>query len=338
MRLFIFGAGSTLGTLGLPGVGGFGKRVKDEVPNWRAELGALASVVDALEPAHRRTEDDWDLDAAWTHVDYVAKLKLALGTAEFPASASAGLHAAVTAVLRTVDVGRVRGAYDANKDFTLRSEVDRVEAGDVVASFNWDILVEALLAHRLKTRTTLRLVQTPFPHLNGEVRFAKPHGSLAWNRHHLASIDDGSGGPKLGPIPTWKQVYDSHTESNNALKIEPFLLGAVPIKSELIAEVGDPHQLRPQQQLVMAQWAELLRGIREAEEVCVVGYSFPREDGYGRFLMRQAARARTHRIRVVDLYEVASKFDEVRNSIVEVLGVSPSDIASRGAVSSIPCP
>jgi hypothetical protein len=84
MRLFIFGAGATIGTLGKPGVKGFGKALQRDMRTWRSKFGALASVVDALEPGtQRRSAEDWDLDAAWTHIDYVAIYR-ALGTGHFP--------------------------------------------------------------------------------------------------------------------------------------------------------------------------------------------------------------------------------------------------------------
>jgi hypothetical protein len=326
MRLFIFGAGTTIGTLDVPGVKGFGAQLAKEMPYWRSMLGSLREVVDALEPRNRRSADDWDLDAAWTHVDYFAKLNLALDTRAFSGSASAGLHAAVSRVYGTLDIDRVRRAYDAKRQFTLREELDRVVAGDVVVSFNWDTLVESLLCHRFAT-TSLRLVQVPHPPLNESVRFAKPHGSLTWNRYDPSVIDDGHAGPKLSPIPNWASIVASENLAAVG-KFEPLLLGAVPIKSELIKEVA------PQQhQLIMEQWATLCRAISDADELCIVGYGFPTEDSYGRFLMRQAARRRQRRISRVDLYEVATKVESVRNAIVEVFDVSPADIADRGSVS-----
>jgi hypothetical protein len=207
--------------------------------------------------------------------------------------------------------------------------LERVAAGDAVVSFNWDTLVEFLLCHRF-AKTRFRLVQVPNPHITDSVRFAKPHGSLTWNRHRLTgTIDDGHAGPKLGPIPNWKDIMAS--ESGAGPLIEPLLLGAVPIKSELVVEVA-----RPQHEVIMGQWAALCHAISEADELCVMGYSFPHEDGYGRFLMRQAVRRRRRPIARVDLYEVSARFGTVRDAIVEVFGVSPHNVANRGQIA--PCP
>jgi len=328
MRLFICGAGTTIGTLGLPGVAGFGLALAKKVPNWRSELPTLAAVVDALEPAHRRTEHDWDLDAAWTHLDYLAKLHKALETMHFPSSASHALHAALVAVYGNLELGRVRSAHDAGHAFTLSDELRRMTSGDVVVSFNWDVLVEALLLHHLRNTPNVRVIQSPHNLLKDCVEFAKPHGSFAWNRYDLGAIDDNMG-PKLGPIPTPDEVLWTEHEPDLKKKKEPLLLGAVPIKSELIAEVD-----RPQHAIVMAQWATFLRSLTEADEICVLGYSFPKEDGYGRFLMREAIRRRTRPIKHVDLYEVAGRVPLVRDAIVEVLGVSPKDVADRGPMTS----
>lgn len=105
----------------------------------------------------------------------------------------------------------------------------------------------------------------------------------------------------------------------------------MPIKSELVAEVA-----RPQHELIMRQWAALCRAISEAGELCVIGYGFPPEDGYGRFLMRQAARRRQRRFARVDLYEVDARFGIVRDAIAEVFGVSADDVANRGPVTLCP--
>lgn len=330
MRLFICGAGTTIGTLELPGVAGFGRELVKKVPDWRSKLPTLAAVVDALEPAHRRTEHDWDLDAAWTHLDYLAKLHKALEAMHFPSSASHALHAALVAVYGELELERVRSAHDAGHPFTLSDELRRVTNGDVVVSFNWDVLVESLLLHHLRNTPSTRVVQAPHKVLERCVEFAKPHGSFAWNRYDLGANDDNMG-PKLGPIPTPAEVLWTEHEHEFRKKKEPLLLGAVPIKSELIAEVDGP-----QHAVVMAQWATFLRGLTESDEICVLGYSFPKEDAYGRFLMREAIRRRTRPIKRVDLHEVPGRFPVVRDAIVEVLGVSPRDVADRGPMTKCP--
>jgi hypothetical protein len=331
VRLFIIGAGATIGTLGTPGVKGFGSHLEHQLKTWRSELGKLSTVVDALAAEHRRTPADWDLDAAWTHIDYFAKLYPALGEkASYEGSAAAGIHAAVTAVYGTLDVARVLRAYDAGNKFTLREEIDRVARGDVVASFNWDILIESLLCHRL-ARTSIGVVQAPRRATGDEVQFAKPHGSLTWNRHDLPGIliDDGKGGPRLSPVPSWKDVVDSERSPTNR-KVEPLVLGAVPMKSELIQDVS-----KPQYRAIIDQWEALCRGLQHATAVCVIGYGFPPEDTHGRYLMRRAVLRRLNRFERVDLYAHPSTFHATRAAIVEVLGVSPNDIADRGTVNSV---
>jgi hypothetical protein len=105
----------------------------------------------------------------------------------------------------------------------------------------------------------------------------------------------------------------------------------VPLKSELIAQV---HSV--QHHVVMVQWATLLRAITEAVEVVVVGYGFPPEDSYGRFLMRQAARRRRRPMKRVEVYEIRSKFHAVRKAIADVFGVELAAIDGRGKMDSCP--
>jgi hypothetical protein len=331
VRLFIFGAGSTIGTLGLPGVDRFGLELARRIPEWRSKFWGLAAVVDALEPKPGRSSpNDWNLDTAWTHVDYIAKLHRALDTMHFPGTASHNLHAALVAVYGDVELDRIRRAYDRRRRFKLRKIIDDVKKGDVVVSFNWDVLVEGLLLHRLSKSPAFRLVQTPHVGFEDSVQFAKPHGSLAWNRYAIDAIDDG-GAPKLGPIPKPEDVLWTEHEPDRAKKKEPLLLGAVPMKSELIREVDDL-----QHHVVMAQWATLLRAITAATEVVVVGYGFPPEDSYGRFLMRQAAQRRRRPITHVQLYEVRSQTRAVRKAIADVLGVKADDIDGKGKVDRCP--
>jgi hypothetical protein len=113
------------------------------------------------------------------------------------------------------------------------------------------------------------------------------------------------------------------------------IVGAVPMKSELIKQVGTPGK-DSAYPVVVKQWRAFLRAVTEADELCVVGYSFPPEDAYGRFLIRQAARRRRRPIPRVELYELEECVPPVRDSIVEVLGVSPRDIAPKGPVKRCP--
>ena len=75
------------------------------------------------------------------------------------------------------------------------------------------------------------------------------------------------------------------------------MLGAVPIKSELIFEVQRFYGL-PVFDVVVQQWKTVVTAVREAEKLIVVGYSFPREDQYGRFLFREAVRLRKNPLKL----------------------------------------
>jgi hypothetical protein len=336
MRLFIFGAGSSRGTLGLPTVAGFGRALAQRVSHWRTKFGALAQVVDALEPCDRRDQDDWNLDAAWSHVDYVAKLHEALETAPFASSGSHGLHAAVVTVYGDIgtQIAHAVNALDDPGEYTIRDVLRRVVEDDCVVSFNYDTLVESLLVQLLTRSDGPKLIQAPRVHRSGAVHFAKPHGSVTWNRYARDAIDD-NGGPKLTPVLDPAAIMQSEFETDAARKVDPLVVGAVPMKSELIMEVGQASNASAHP-VVMKQWRTFLRAIAEADELCVIGYSFPPEDAYGRFLIRQAARRRQRPIHRVELYELDECVTRVRDSIVQVLGVSPRDVAFKGSVKRCP--
>ncbi len=113
--------------------------------------------------------------------------------------------------------------------------------------------------------------------------------------------------------------------------MEPLLLGAVPIKSELIREVQCS---RPDIfNLVMRHWLVLCYAVATCETLIIAGYSFPKEDLYGRFLFEEAIRFReswkTGPLRV-ELYEHANAEALVAREVVRVL--KPDTLALRGPV------
>jgi hypothetical protein len=68
------------------------------------------------------------------------------------------------------------------------------------------------------------------------------------------------------------------------------VLGAVPIKDELLAHTQPNVSIYT---VIADQWAAVVDAVTKATELVVVGYGFPPEDAYGRFLFRQGARRRS---------------------------------------------
>jgi hypothetical protein len=98
--------------------------------------------------------------------------------------------------------------------------IHKLQPRDTLISFNYDTLAE-----RLAERQGIALRHSS-DRISDAVRFAKPHGSASWNLYDLS------------PLKVGLPLRDSIDEG--AIKagiLKPLLLGAVPMKSELIREV-----------------------------------------------------------------------------------------------------
>ena len=329
VKLFIFGAGATYGTLGRRGVKGFGRELAARVPQWRTDplYSALVSSAKAALRTREPDADNWDLDVAWTHLDYLAKLRRGLdglGLAFDDGQASVAIHRAAAAVYSPLDCAYLSDAWRGAVLFTLRDILKEVRAGDVVVSFNWDVLVEHLLVRHRFCGTSLRFVQAPHELSGDVVTIVKPHGSLSWGREFPKAGDAPDFLP--GPAP----LLDPMLPAEISDRRQPLVLGAVPIKSELLKEVQWRHTFVHRR--IMEQWSALCRALRDAEEVQAVGYGFPPEDQYGLFMLREAARLRSRACRVV-LYEVPGRrCDEVAGHLARLLEVGDDQIRRRGPV------
>jgi hypothetical protein len=245
------------------------------------------------------------LEELWSCLDYYAKLSGsggALGDTPawlWPAVRELKYDALLFLTGRRCD--RAAEALPVSTDYTLGNLFkSQVETGDVVISFNGDTIVERL-AHKFGKR--LR-------HCYGEphdaIKFAKPHGSAAWPLYNLSpAVFDG------------EPIVESLAEN---MKNDPLMLGAVPIKSELLREV---QMLRTPPgiivyQVIMHQWRAILEAIRDADKLVVVGYSFPMEDQYGRFLFSEGRRLRT--IKAIPRIEYYNINAESEASILDVFG------------------
>ena len=105
---------------------------------------------------------------------------------------------------------------------------------------------------------------------------------------------------------------------------EPLVLGAVPIKSELIREVQvQLHDgSRPVFDAIIRQWRTVVEAIRDADSVVVVGYSFPQGDEYGRFLLQEGMRLRNSRLSV-EFFELQNKKCEREKAIKSAFNPKP---------------
>jgi hypothetical protein len=318
MKAFLFGAGSSYGTL----------EHSDARPPLAKEFGSFLSKQDGFPgkypnltlAAHhiKQRLAQTGLEDLWTCLDYYAKLSgdngAALGkTPEWlwPAVQELKRQALLWLIGRRCD--KAAEAIPISADYTLGDLLkNQIKTGDVVISFNWDTLIE-----RLARRFGISLRHccgAP----QGFVKFAKPHGSASWplSASALSAMIDG------------EPLLDSLAED---FQNDPLVLGAVPIKSELLREVQRCHL--PGEivfTVIMHQWRGVVEAVRDADQLVVVGYSFPKEDQYGRFLFQEGLRLRgTNPIRRIEYYNTTA---ESRASILDVFGHVGTEVVWKGPV------
>jgi hypothetical protein len=297
MKVVILGAGSTIGTLGNSlGVLGFVQRLC-EVHGlaWRALYPQLAEAI--------RDCGSSNLDRIWTHTDYAAKLARSICPSPDCPKVD-GVCPRRPHDCHGMDYGAVSGqlrralltAYALKDELdellsertggTLMQELSKLSAGDVLISLNWDTVGECVL--RKNGAAPLVAVRRP-PLDETMLNLVKPHGSLSWadcgRNGGVYWRQEGSNEPLFDPI---------QMDPRNSYP-QPLLLGAAPIKDELIAGTqvlgGNPEIF----ELVADQWASVVHATEHTDDLVVIGYGFPPEDTYGRFLFRHAAKRRGSR-------------------------------------------
>ena len=303
MKVVVLGTGATSGTLRTDGgVAGFIRRLTTVRPSWTCEYPLLARVVaDCQEEAEQLS-----LEHLWTRIDYYSKFRRILGS-EYGAPASIQLHKAVVDAYSFVDdVARI---CTTTTEFTLKRVLRGLTSGDALISFNWDTLAETILQRMLGKD----VVQAPHPSGNSSIRLIKPHGSLSWvHRSGEPPLFQDGSGPRL------ESMTSAEVQGGPGWFVQPLVLGAVPIKSELLEEI----QFRQPQlhETISDQWGQVVDVFSRVTEVEIVGYRFPQEDAYGRFLFREAVRRRpdaTH-LPTIRYYALVRDREEFEKAFREV--------------------
>ena len=300
MKAVLLGTGSTIGTLGVSaGVNGFTEYL-EKCPGWESEYPDLKRVINDCrkDPIG---EGEPGLDKIWTRIDYYSKFSKILGS-DYGAAASIQLHKAILHAYSFKE--KIQELLQSRCNYTLKDILDGLKPGDALISFNWDTLAEQIAKQIGKN-----LIQAPYPYTGRDIRLIKPHGSISWPRKRDDAFDIyfPGGSPLCEPVPK---------------DIEPLVLGAVPMKSELIREIQEKEYSKLYK-LISFQWRETVEVLSKATEIIVAGYSFPREDAYGRFLLREAVlrRPKAMELPIICYYakncaDYESAFQEVFSSEV----------------------
>jgi len=302
MKAVILGTGATIGTLGgKGGVKGFEERLNEVRPSWQDDYRNLKKAIDACKKSR---DEKINLDQVWTRIDYYSKFRKILN-GDYGSDASIELHKAVLVAYSFKK--EISNICNKRHDFTLINELKELGRGDALISFNWDTLAENIVMKMLEES----LIQSPDPDSSKYIQLIKPHGSLSW-----VHKKDGTVIFKEGSKPRLNPMTENDVDEDEA---EPLVLGAVPVKSEIIEEVqrGDHIKVFT---TISDQWRETIRVISQADEVVVLGYSFPNEDTYGRFLLREAVRNRPkkHRLPKIRYYALTEHRCDIEKAFREI--------------------
>jgi hypothetical protein len=314
MRAFLVGAGasrgSVVGTL-VPVAAEFGQALAEVCANWKVEYSSLGAVVDHL----GFQGDAWPLEPVWSCLDWYAKLQPALPLPKPWRRESPEIKKALLSVYgrRCDDV-----AACVRDDSTLVKLIQsEIQPADTVVSFNYDTIFERVAARHSRKLVCL-------PRGDDGIMFAKPHGSSSWCLD-LSTLTlrwlsrDAS--------PLLESLLVEEVDRGR----EPLLLGAVPIKSELIREVQEGGGVATVFDVIAAQWRVVVEAVRDCETLVVLGYSFPAEDRYGRFLFQEGLRLRGRGIRV-EFFELEDRAAEREREILDTFRGRVDQIMYRGSI------
>jgi hypothetical protein len=155
---------------------------------------------------------------------------------------------------------------------TARSKVTKfaelLRAGDVVITFNWDLLVENAL-YDLKKDWEYKLC-------DDSICILKPHGSLDWYDSEEVSIKSDlvfALNEKYKRI----QVFKRFRPPRISRPTVPVILPPVMNKKVVFKELE-------------SIWRDAWKALRHAREIYVIGYSLPPEDLHARLTIRSAIR------------------------------------------------
>lgn len=320
LKAFFFGAGSSCGTVCAPVAARFGCALGGIDGNWRVSYPALLQVVHHL----NLPLDNWGLEPVWSCIDYYAKLREAIGTAPPWTDESPQFKKALLKVYGQ-RCDQQAEQLPLNGTYTLGNILkNNLQPGDYLISFNYDTVVE-----RLARRFGIQLRSAGAENTNSAIVLVKPHGSTSWP---LELPTQGCPGNVTSATPDGGPLFDSLTDADVDTCREPLVLGAVPIKSELIREVQMCNDTPAVFTTIQNQWKAVVKAIGSADSLVIIGYSFPREDQYGRFLMQEGVRQRNGRQLDIAFYELEDQQPQTAMQITEVFGGCIRDLSFCGPV------
>ena len=251
--------------------------------------------------------DEWALDRVWNGIDENYKLAefIANSSFDWPANPPVAeiyerfrfrtwgsLLVLAGWELRRV-VNQVYGlqlseaiAKYVKKSGELLRMLRALHPDDVVASTNYDLLAEAILANGYTESVNCRgEADARARRGNHGPLLLKLHGSLDWDfvsgPDGECSIERSGSG---GPMATREIDYDAA-----GCEHRPLIVAPVRFKDDMLIQGTQPAALV---EALTWQWRQLINAISKAEELVVLGYRFPSDDAYGNRMLQEGVRRR----------------------------------------------
>lgn len=315
--LFIAGAGCSLGTLACikgicpPVAANFVSEL--EKRGWVNAYPELAKVIKHAKKTHPHV----GLEQLWTCIDLHAKFPGAFPISWEPRGPVVRELKSALVRIYGSSCDEISENISATDACTVVEIAKEIAAGDTLISFNYDTMIE---------RVVKRIAKAPLRHgkdLRPEtIRFAKPHGSTSWQVKNLPyCVTDG------------EPIYDSlaHEAVRCRADLDPLLLGAVPLKSELIFEVQEYYGSQRVFEVICEQWRTVTNAVASATRIVVLGYSFPKEDLYGRFFLNEGKAMRDDNLSLkIEVFNLSADAVEP----VGELFPSASSVCFKGPISA----
>jgi hypothetical protein len=148
-------------------------------------------------------------------------------------------------------------------------------SGNVVVTFNWDLTVERVwYDHSEKLDLEYSLPK------EGERRdfyLLKPHGSIDW--FHAKTLGGTTVEKEMSKHDKTVSYYPYFKISKN-----PELLKYLPVI------VPPVYNKEFRTTFLNEVWRSVYKAVSRATELCIIGYSMPKEDQFARFVLRRAIR------------------------------------------------
>lgn len=254
----------------------------------------------------RRPEDSPDFEEFLNRLD--ARSLLYLHDNELEKLPTLRRRAAAIALRGLRDFIRKSCLSTASQEGPYDRLVRSLKAGQVLVSFNWDVLLEVAFRRSSKRYTYLGTRSS-----NDATQLLRPHGCISWFAlldRELLSIDTTANVRVFGGDLSYYMLYledplaslDMGNSNWFAQHAVSPLASIVPPSAAMLLSVGGPASdgfvEHGHTGAMRAVWSEFRASVAAAREIVVIGYSLPGTDASAIEVLKEfAAKGNSHRSR-----------------------------------------